>query len=391
MDRREGRDRAKGEAHRKRLRNHPRQPESPEATSNGDAWFDAWEKSRIARGLASTADNRRHYLGFIRPAVDGKHVRDWSTDDVRAIVALLDEKICEGDISPKYASNVWGTATKMCTDAVKSKLAELRVRADNPSKDVASPESGEQRAKQFLFPSEFLSLLECEEIPLRWRRAIAVAVYLYPRAGEQRALRWADVDLDHGLVHIHQAFERRSRTLGSTKSGRSRRFVIEPVLLPLLRTMHQEAGGEGDVAPIPNRMASRLREWLKKAKITREELLDEKSTTTRSLSWHDLRATGLTWAAVRGDDPLKIMSRAGHSDFQTTQIYIRIAEALREGFGDVIPAIPLSLLQPESSGESSEEPPSTPKLLNLLKNPGAGHGIRTRDIKHGKLALYQLS
>lgn len=85
------------------------------------------------------------------------------------------------------------------------------------------------------------------------------------------------------------------------------------------------------------------------AKITRKELTDETSKTTRPLSWHDLRATGLTWAAVRADDPLKIMSRAGHTDVQTTQIYIRTAEALREGFGDVFPPIPDALLGPESS------------------------------------------
>jgi len=106
----------------------------------------------------------------------------------------------------------------MCSDAVKSELAELRVRLDNPAKDVAAPESGEERAKQFLYPSEFLKLLTCEDVPLRWRRAVVVAICLYPRAGEQRALAWTDIDLEHGMVHIHQAFERRSRTIGSTKS-----------------------------------------------------------------------------------------------------------------------------------------------------------------------------
>jgi hypothetical protein len=43
---------------------------------------------------------------------------------------------------------------------------------------------------------------------------------------------------------------------------------------------------------------------------------------------------------VRGDDPLKIRHRAGHTDFATTQRYIRLAEALREGFGTPFPALP---------------------------------------------------
>ncbi len=47
--------------------------------------------------------------------------------------------------------------------------------------------------------------------------------------------------------------------------------------------------------------------------------------------------------AVRGDDPLKIQHRAGHTDFATTQPYIRMAEALKPGFGHPFPELPESL------------------------------------------------
>ena len=50
-----------------------------------------------------------------------------------------------------------------------------------------------------------------------------------------------------------------------------------------------------------------------------------------------------TWAAVRGDDPLRIKQRAGHASFSTTEGYIREAENLREGFGDVFPGLPPGL------------------------------------------------
>jgi hypothetical protein len=36
----------------------------------------------------------------------------------------------------------------------------------------------------------------------------------------------------------------------------------------------------------------------------------------------DRKATGVTWAAVRGDDPVKINRRAAHRDFKTTLGYI---------------------------------------------------------------------
>ncbi|HEX4448959.1 MAG TPA: hypothetical protein VH044_19595 [Polyangiaceae bacterium] len=41
--------------------------------------------------------------------------------------------------------------------------------------------------------------------------------------------------------------------------------------------------------------------------------------------------------AARGDDPLRIMQRAGHQDFAATQIYIREAENLGAVFPPCLP------------------------------------------------------
>jgi hypothetical protein len=81
----------------------------------------------------------------------------------------------------------------------------------------------------------------------------------------------------------------------------------------------------------------------------------EHSPTSKQLTWHDLRATGATWMAVRGDDPLKIKQRCGHTTFSTTELYIREAEAVREGFGEVFPALPACLFSnsPESPRDYS--------------------------------------
>ena len=357
------------------------------SAAEGDTWVKTWLADRRARGLTSVKDNEAHYRLHIRPVTMGKHVRDWSAEDMRAIVASLDGKIARDEISAKFASNVWGTATKMVGDACKSKVEALRVRSENPAKDVAGPESGDEREKQFLYPNEFLRLVSCEDVPLRWRRAVALAVYLFPRAGELRALRWDDVDLEHGTVHIHQAFERRSRETKATKTRRGRRVAGGAAGGPPRAALGRACGGGGGVVALPNRMASRLRDWLKTAGVTRPELLDEKSRTTKPLAFHDLRATGLTWMAVRGDQPLTIMQRAGHEDFQTTQIYIRTAEDVREGFGGVFPPLPPNLLGGDRNTLTGHLAPDAGSIGVF----GAGHGIRTRDIQLGKLALYQLS
>jgi hypothetical protein len=51
----------------------------------------------------------------------------------------------------------------MCGDAQSSKLDELRVRDDNASADMKVPDHGSKKSKQFLFPSEVLRFVSCEE------------------------------------------------------------------------------------------------------------------------------------------------------------------------------------------------------------------------------------
>lgn len=104
---------------------------------------------------------------------------------------------------------------------------------------------------------------------------VPVALYLGVRAGELDALVWGDVDLEHGVVHVHRALDRsRPGKAKSTKTGSARRFRIEPELLPLLRAMRQEAGGIGTVFPalkLTGR-SEKLRMFLLRAGVRRAEL-----------------------------------------------------------------------------------------------------------------------
>ena len=79
------------------------------------------------------------------------------------------------------------------------------------------------------------------------------------------------------------------------------------------------------------------------ARVDRAALFRNDSTCKR-LRFHDLRGTGLTWMAIRGDDPLKIQQRAGHTSFEMTQKYIRTAEAVGEAIGSVFPPLPACVL-----------------------------------------------
>lgn len=323
-----------------------------EASAPGEsfaAWSERWLSARKTKGLASVKDDESRLRVHILPVLGDKLMAKIQPPDLEAFVAQLDAKVQRGQMSWKTARNIWGLVSKAFKDAKGSKLRELRVRRDNPALDVAPPDAGADKAKTYLYPSEFLALLRCERVPVRWRRLIALSIYLYPRAGELEALQCESVDLEHGVVDIHQAMDR-YRDIGkvkSTKTGVSRRVPVEPALRGLLRTLWREAGGTGPLVKMPpaEDMPERLRQYLRWAGVTRAALhVDAGDRTRKRIGWHDLRATGITWRAVRGDDPLKIQRAAGHSNLETTQGYIREAEALVAGFGEVFPELPPALL-----------------------------------------------
>jgi hypothetical protein len=96
--------------------------------------------------------------------------------------------------------------------------------------------------------------------------------------------------------------------------------------------------------------AKRLRKYLGWAGVPRAELFAD-DETRRPMSFHDLRHTGITWRAVRGDNHLKVQRAAGHDDLRTTQRYINEAQTFEaEAFGEPFPAIALATLSSFGAG-----------------------------------------
>lgn len=162
------------------------------------------------------------------------------------------------------------------------------------------------------------------------------------RDGEQRALKWSSLDLEHRIMTIAEVYDRRAgKEREGTKSDGGRVIPIRPELLPLLRVMH-ERNHSGLVCSLPSErtMARGLRRWLKRAGVTRAALHDSTSVS-RSMRWHDLKATGGTWMAVEGASPTLIRDVLGHTQTSMTDRYMRAAAILRGGrFGEPFPARP---------------------------------------------------
>ena len=311
----------------------------PSAQETVAEWSERWLDRRDELGHTTVGDDRGRLRMHILPLLQ-KPVAALTKSDIEGVRDALDVKVRAGQIAWKTATNTWAVLSKMCSDMANSKDRQLRVFEFSPAAGVQPTDRGIERSKPFLYPSELLAFVECRAIPRAWRSLVAVAVYTGLRAGELEALRWEDVDLDRGIISVHRSIDRSRGIAKETKSGKPRRFKMEAELIPLLCRMHDERTGDLVVEMPPLRdLAEKLRHYLAIAGVTRPELT-ARTATQKQLTFHDLRATACTWWSLRGDDPMKIMARAGHASFGTTQIYVRAAEVLRDDFGAVFPAVP---------------------------------------------------
>ena len=344
-------------------------------------WSERWLEARQARGLATVRNDRSRLTTHVLPVLGDRPMVKVSKAEIEDLVSRLDARVQARTMSWKTALNVWGAVTKLFDDAANAKDRTLRVRDDNPCKDVRGPERGVRKVKVFLYPSEVSALLTCDAVPLVFRQASALAIYLGVRAGELRSLTWDDVDMNHGTVHVHRGFDRDTHAAKSTKSKTGRRFTFDAEVRPLLEALRKVAKGKGPVLNIPRfyKTADDLRQHLRTAGVTRADLFvtDE---TRKNLTFHDLRATALTWMAVRGDDVLRIKARAGHADLKQTEGYVRTAGEIEGSIGRVFAPLPACVVlgmdqtlghySPENAGnmlqnavaeEGLEPPTSTPK------------------------------
>jgi integrase len=167
-----------------------------------------------------------------------------------------------------------------------------------------------------------------------WRLARTltfVALGTAMRRGELLALRWRDVRLLEGLLHVREALVEGCFT--TPKSRASRRLLeLGPQTQALLAEHWRETAFQGEEELVfchpqlgtpldPSKLARRyLRPALRKAGITKP-----------FRPFHDLRHTALTHEAAAGNPMAYIQLKAGHSQAQITERYIHAAQVLFPG------------------------------------------------------------
>ena len=141
------------------------------------------------------------------------------------------------------------------------------------------------------------------------RRMMALMMLTGMRRGEALGLRWEDIDLSAGLIHIQRnvTYAQNQPFIGTPKTAKGERDVpINNMLLTYLEPIQMEGFIIGDTEPISRMSYRRRMERI-------EATIDLHGATA-----HIFRHSYLTYVASLGTDLKTLQSIAGHADIQTT-------------------------------------------------------------------------
>jgi integrase len=301
-----------------------------------DAWFERMLPLRAAaKQTKDSPELATRWRTWVSPTIGAKPLVAVTREDLLTIRDTLDAAIVATRLAPKTAVNVWSCVRTVFRVACSTKgwAKSLRVLETDPTIGIEPVDDGPSRKRQWVYPSEFAKLMECEGVPVERRYLYACAVYTGLRPEELVELRWKDVDFVAGLIRVGRAFDWKSKQVGTPKTHESIRDVpIDPHLFPALM---QRAGKPDEyVTPRFNddKAAPTFRADLKEAGVLSHRLF-EKTATHLPIDFRSLRDSFATWHAHAGLELQKLMRRMGHKDYATTLRYAKAAESLSANVG----------------------------------------------------------
>jgi integrase len=291
-------------------------------------WFNGrfWTEWVIGRkNKPSEVESKRSiFKHHLDRAFGGQRLDQIGTAQVAAFRARL---VAEGKLSDKRMNNILTVLSKALRYAVEVEMIEKA-----PKVGLFKLEQGEVVFWEFDTYAQLLDAAVVEG-PM-WYAAVCLAGEAGLRVGEVRALEWTEVDLIGRTITISQ---QRRKGIEGTPKGRTRRVVpMTPVLYDALRRL--EVLRRGYVVRNPD--GSPLTDGQTTHAIYR--MCDRAGLPQREhpkRSWHVLRHTFGTHAALFGANPWRLQAWLGHKRIDETQRYVHVAEAHhREWPAEVIAA-----------------------------------------------------
>jgi integrase len=288
-----------------------------------------WLESREAAGLERTtlAPYWQHVDLHIVPLIGGVKLSQLSVPMVRA----FEDALRKGR-SPAMVRKVRSSLGAILADAQERGLVSQNVvralRANRRGKEVrADKRQGKLKiGVDIPSPDEIRAIIAA--LDSRWRPLLLTAIFTGLRASELRGLRWADVDLKRGEIHVRQRADH-FNTIGRLKSESSERTVpLPPMVVNMLRE-HRVACPKGELGLVFPNGKGNVENYSNIVKrgliptIIAADVLDAKDSP-KYTGLHALRHFYASWCINRRIDgglelPLKVVqARLGHASIQMT-------------------------------------------------------------------------
>lgn len=185
---------------------------------------------------------------------------------------------------------------------------------DSPTSQVKAPSTAHTNRQRFLTPSEAQGVLdEANKHSVQLYEMCLLALHTGMRAGEIFNLKWGDILLDPGIIHILDAKNGRSRQAIMSEAVRemfAKRLIGRPSELVFLSTKGEKIRWvSGTFERIVNHLG------------LNEGVEDRR----QKVVFHSLRHTFGSWLAMAGAHPRTIMELMGHSRLDQTMRYSHLA------------------------------------------------------------------
>lgn len=219
-------------------------------------------------------------------------------------------------LTPKTVNNCLGVLSTLFKDAVAWRYADR-----NPLQGVG-PVRIDTSAEEFDFWTKeesdaFLEVVR-QDRP-RWYPFFVCALHTGMRMGEMAALRWKDVDLDRGLIHVRRSFSHGQET--SPKSGRPRRMRMTGTLLVALKEHRLATGTSSDRV-----FLSKDGRMLDSNLVKRTFWACTHKAGLKRIRIHDLRHSCASQLVMAGVPLYKVQTLLGHQHANTTMRYAHLSD-----------------------------------------------------------------
>jgi integrase len=274
--------------------------------------LDAWLEAARPRRSASTVQGYIYKVKRIKAGLDASRpVDDLTALDLdRFYAALLEE-----GLAPATVRQVHAILSAALHQAEKWELVRRNVAR------LASPPPLDRPRLPVPTKAEVRELIRTVRADSYLAVAVTLAAATGARRGELCALTWNDVDWDGSAVTVSKAVQlsKGHRTVGSTKTHRSRRVALDATTLGALRAWRFACGDPPAVFYVLGGLAPMHPDALSR---------DFRKLCGGRWRFHDLRHFSVTELVAAGVDVRTVAERVGHA--RATMTLDRYAHALPE-------------------------------------------------------------